>query len=224
MKAPCAPELTALEDRFVLEVREVVIGGRRWRLDRPRSADDLINEADFALDERLPYWADLWPSAVALATVVSALQGDGRRAVEFGCGLGLPTLAAANAGFDVTATDYYEDALRFARRNAVGNLGRDIATRLVDWCSFPADLGRFDLVLASDVLYERRYAPLVARSVVHSLAPGGVALVADPGRAALEGFLRECVALGARVGEHRAVGHVDGTATLAITIHEVRLG
>lgn len=224
MKAPCAPELTSLEDRFVLDVREVAVGGRTWHLDRPRSADDLINEADFALDERLPYWADLWPSAVALATVVSALQGAGRRAVEFGCGLGLPTLAAANAGFDVTATDYYEDALRFARRNAVGNLGRDIATRLVDWCAFPADLGRFDLVLASDVLYERRYAPLVAQAVVRSLAPHGVALVADPGRTALEGFLDACVALGARVGEHQAARHDHGGARRTITIHEVRLG
>lgn len=224
MSALLAPELTLLEERFVLDAREVVIGSRRWHLDRPRSSDDLINEADFELDERLPYWADLWPSAIALATVVSALQGSGRRAVEFGCGLGLPTLAAANAGFDVTATDYYEDALRFARRNAVGNLGRDIATRLVDWCAFPDDLGRFDLVLASDVLYERRYAPLVARAVVHSLAPDGVALVADPGRAALGGFLDECVALGARVGEHHSAGHDNVSAKRTITIHEVRLG
>lgn len=224
MKAPLAPELAALEDQFVLDVREVAIDGRWWRLDRPRSSDDLINDADFGKDERLPYWADLWPSAVVLASTVGALQGDGRRSVELGCGLGLPTLAAANAGFDVTATDYYEDALRFSRRNAVSNLGRDIATRLVDWCAFPDDLGRFDLVLASDVLYERRYAPVVAQAVLRSLAPDGVALVADPGRAALEGFLAECVALGARVGEHRTAGHVDGTAKVTITIHEVRLG
>jgi predicted nicotinamide N-methyase len=224
VRAPLAPELAALEDQFVLDVREVTIGGRCWRLDRPRSADDLINAADFEKDERLPYWADLWPSAIVLATEVSALQGNGRRAVELGCGLGLPALAAAQAGFDVTATDYYEDALRFARRNAVSNLGRDIATRLVDWGAFPVDLGCFDLVLASDVLYERRYAPLVAHAVVRSLAPDGVALVADPGRAALKGFLAECVALGARVGEHRAAGHEDGTAKMTITIHEVRLG
>lgn len=171
-----------------------------------------------------PELASLEDRFVLLATAVSALRGDGRRAVELGCGLGLPTLAAANAGFDVTATDYYEDALRFARRNAVSNLGRDIATRLVDWFAFPVDLGRFDLVLASDVLYERRHASLMARAVVQSLAPDGVALVADPGRAALADFLAECVALGAQVGEHRVAGFEDGTARVTITIHEVRLG
>jgi predicted nicotinamide N-methyase len=106
----------------------------------------------------------------------------------------------------------------------MGNLGRDIDTRLVDWSAFPVDLGRFDLVLASDVLYERRHAPLVARAVMQSLAPDGVALVADPGRAALDEFLRECVALGARVGGHHAAGHDDATAKVTITIHEVRLG
>ncbi len=224
MSLPFAPELAALGDRFVLDTREVVIAGRTWQLDHPRSAEDLISEADFEHDERLPYWADLWPSAIVLATEVSGLPGAGLRALELGCGLGLPALAAANAGFSVTATDYYEDALRFARRNAVRNLGRDLATRLVDWRALPDDLGRFDLVLAADVLYERPYAPLVARAVLQSLAPGGVALVADPGRVALEGFRDECLACGAQLSVRRAVWHEDGTAKHTITIHEVRLG
>jgi predicted nicotinamide N-methyase len=221
---PIAPDLALIDDRFALDEREVWIGDRVWRLARPPSVDDLIDEADFERDERLPYWADLWPSAIALATAVSAREGAGGRALELGCGLGLPALVAANTGFDVTATDYYEDALRFARRNAARNLGRDITTRLVDWSAFPGDLGRFDLVLASDVLYERRNASLVAQAVVRSLAPGGVALIADPGRAALGCFRDACVALGARVSEHSAAKREERITDPAITIHEVRLG
>lgn len=224
MNAPLAPELAALDDRFVLDVRAVVIGGRRWRLERPRSVDDLISQSDFERDERLPYWADLWPSAVVLAEEVNGFPGAGLRAIELGCGLGLPSLIAANAGFATTATDYYEDALRFAQRNAVHNLGREIATRLVDWTAMPADVGRFDLVLAADVLYERRYAPLVARAVVQSLAEGGLALIADPGRRALDGFRDACVALGARVCVRRAVPQGHGAKEMTITIHQVRLG
>lgn len=224
MNSPLAPDLALLGDRFVLEDREVWIANRLWRLHRPRSVDDLINEADFERDERLPYWADLWPSAIALATAVSAREGAGGQALELGCGLGLPALVAASTGFDVTATDYYEDALRFARRNAVRNLGRDITTRLVDWSAFPADLGRFDLVLASDVLYERRSASLVAQAVVRSLAPDGVALIADPGRKALGCFRDECVALGGRVGEQRDARHGECSTRREITIYEVRLG
>ncbi len=224
MSAPLAPELAALDHRFVLQAREVAAGGRLWRLEMPRSAEDLISEADFAHDERLPYWADLWPSGIVLANEVSALAGGGRRAIEFGAGIGLPSLAAAAAGFDVTVTDYYADALLFARRNAADNLGRDVATALVDWRVLPASMGRFDLVLAADVLYERPYAPLVARAVVGALAPDGVALIADPGRVALQACLAECAALGAVVRERCAVRHEDGVTKHTITIHEVRLG
>lgn len=224
MSTALPSELAALDDRFVLEPREITLGAQAWTLDRPRSAEDLINEADFEHDERLPYWADLWPSAIVLAGAVLALDGRGQRAIELGCGLGLPSLAAAVAGHDVTATDYYEDALLFARRNVRRNTGRDIATRLVDWRALPADLGTFDLVLAADVLYERPYAPLVARAVVAALAPDGVALVADPGRVALAGFVEECVALGAQVRPRPGVRHEEGAARHTITIHEVRLG
>jgi predicted nicotinamide N-methyase len=201
-----------------------MVGARTFRLSMPRSAEDLINEADFEHDERLPYWADLWPSAIVLAREVAALDGAGQSALEFGSGLGLPSLAAASAGFAVTVTDYYDDALLFARRNAVENLGVDVATAHVDWRSLPSDLGRFDLVMAADVLYERPYAPLVARAVVGALAPGGMALIADPGRVALNACLDECRTLGATVHERQSVRHEDGAAKHTITIYEVRLG
>jgi predicted nicotinamide N-methyase len=219
-----SPELAALGERFVLRSRTLLVGAQQWTLEMPRSAEDLISEDDFAHDERLPYWADLWPSAIVLARAVAALDGRNRTAIELGAGLGLPSLAAMDAGFAVTATDYYADALLFARRNAAGALGRDLATALVDWRAMPDDLGRFDLVLAADVLYERPYAPLVARAVLGLLAPNGVAWIADPGRVALEACLAECRALGAVVRTHDVVPHEDGAAKHTITIHEVRLG
>ena len=218
-------ELAALDDRFVLQTKSIVFGGRDWTLVMPRSAEDLISEVDFARDERLPYWADLWASAIVLAREVSSLDGEPpRTSIEFGAGLGLTSLAATLRGVRAVVTDYYDDALLFARRNAVANLGRDLTTRMVDWRALPDDLGRFDLVLAADVLYERPYAPLVARAVTGAIAPGGRALIADPGRVALRDCLAECEALGARVSERCAVPHEDGAARHTITIYEVRLG
>ena len=76
MTPPLPPELGALDDRFVIRTREVDIGGRMWRLELPHSAEDLISEDDFGRDERLPYWADLWPSAIVLAREVSALREE----------------------------------------------------------------------------------------------------------------------------------------------------
>src|SRR5437763_15437922 len=81
----------------------------------PANADDLINEEDFIRDERLPYWADLWPSARTLARAMVEEQGRGGRLLELGCGSGLVSVAAAIAGFKVTATDYYDDALLFTQ-------------------------------------------------------------------------------------------------------------
>lgn len=216
-----APELQALDRRFVLAHVSVTVGDGEISLETPRSADELINEIDFEHDERLPYWADVWPSSTALAAVVAKLDGAGKRALELGCGLGLVTIGALRAGFDVLATDYYEDALLFARRNGLSATGREPHTRHVDWRSFPTDLGAFDLVLASDVLYEREYATLVADAIVASLAPGGVALVADPGRVALLSFVTACEQRGCNVGIRTRVPWTDGTAKQTITIHEI---
>lgn len=222
MSSELSDALAALDQRFVLATVEVALAGGLVTLERPRSADDLISEADFVRDERLPYWADLWPSSTALAGVVAALDGRGRRALELGCGLGLVTIAALRAGFDVLATDYYEDALLFARRNALRATGREPATRLVDWRALPRELGPFDLVLASDVLYERPYATLVADAIVATLSPGGVALIADPGRVAVLAFLSACEARGCTVSVRAKVPWADASAKQTITIHEVR--
>lgn len=185
-----------LERRFRTSTRQVQLGGLDVTLLSPANADDLISEDDYVMDERLPYWADLWPSAQVLAEEVRTLRLRGERVLELGCGLGLVAIGAALAGADVTATDYYEDALQFAQLNVFEATGRTIATRMVNWVEMPKDLGRFDLVLASDVLYEHRYAPLVANAIAATLVRGGEAIVADPGRIAVESFLDECRARG----------------------------
>ncbi len=120
------------------------------------------------------------------------------------------------------ATDYYDDALLFARRNARRVIGHEPATRLVDWRALPRDLGRFALVLASDVLYEREYATLVADALAATLAPGGVALVADPGRVAVLAFVTACEQHGCTVTIRARVPWSEGAAHQTITIHEVR--
>ena len=235
MTIPLPADLAALDDRFVLSTVDVTVGGRTVHLEKPRNADDLISEADFVHDERLPYWADLWPAAVVLAEHLlreRALLGaapDGARALELGCGLGLVTLAAQLAGYAATGTDYYEDALRFTARNTLRHTGEAPAVRLVDWRALPTDLGQYDLVLAADVLYERAYAAYVADAIARTTAPSGRALVADQGRVALEAFLEEAAARGLVMQvvhrERRAVvpAAPDGsTPHHVITIYELR--
>lgn len=200
----------------------VVLPGGAVVLEHPRSAEDLISESEFADDERLPYWAEVWPSSHALARVVADLAPGGGRVIELGCGVGLVTIAAMRAGFDVLATDYYEDALRFTRRNAQNARVSMPSTRVVDWRAFPADLGTFDLVLASDVLYERPYAELLAQVVLQCLSPSGMGLVADPGRAALPQFIEACERIGGSVRERSLLPYEEGAIRQSIRILEVR--
>lgn len=210
-----------LERRFRTTTRTVQLGGVDVDLLSPANADELISEDDYVMDERLPYWADLWPSAQILAGEVRTMRLAGQRVLELGCGMGLVAIAAAMAGADVTATDYYEDAILFAKLNAADATGRTIATRMVDWSKMPADLGKFDVVLASDVLYEPRYAAMVAGAIAATLARGGEAIVADPGRIALPNFREECASIGlTTAGDARPYAEADIRQT--ITLWKVR--
>ena len=194
------PRLAAeLTERFHPRPRAVMVGSRTIELLLPPSVDDLISEEEFAIDERLPYWAEIWPAARALAAVLAEERGNGRTLLELGCGAGLVAVAACQAGFEVTATDYYQPALDFTRLNAWRAAGVEPRTRVVDWRNLPRDLGRFDMVVAADVLYEKGYLQLVAGAFARCLAPSGVGLMADPQRQAAEGFADACRRAGLRV-------------------------
>ena len=210
-----------LARRFRTATRELEIGGRIVELLMPANADDLIREDDFVRDERLPYWADVWPSARILADELAVMRLAGQRVLELGCGLGVVAIGATLGGAEVTATDYYDDALEFAALNVAEATGRTIATRMVNWVDLPRDLGRFDIVLASDVLYEHRYASLVANAIAATLVRGGEAIVADPGRIALQEFLDECDALGL-THESDPRPFVDGEIRQTVTLWKVR--
>jgi predicted nicotinamide N-methyase len=159
------------------------------RIQQPEEAAELPDDAAVEWAPIAPYWAVLWRSGVALARELDGAALDGLRVVELGCGLGLPSIAAARAGASVLATDADPEALELLARNARAN-GVSVETAQADWAN-PGELverGPFDLALAADVLYERasvaQLLPLLPR-----LAPE--ARVADPGRPAADAFLEE---------------------------------
>jgi predicted nicotinamide N-methyase len=157
------------------------------RVLQPEEVAELPDSGPVEWAPIAPYWAVLWRSGVALARELDGGALRGRRVVELGCGLAVPSLTAARAGAEVLATDSSAEALELVARNAREN-GVRVETEAVDWAD-PDDLvsrGPFDLVLAADVLYERAsVAPLL--SLLPRLAPE--AWIADPGRPAAEAFL-----------------------------------
>jgi len=211
----------ALEKRFDTVIEDVPIADRTFSILRPRKSDDLIREEDFVEDERLPYWADIWPASIILAEQILSRNGHGRRLLELGCGVGLVTTAAMASGHEVVATDYYTDALAFTRANAFRNLGKSPAARMMNWRSFPADARGFDKVIASDVLYETEYAKILPAVLMGALSLHGVALIADPGRVATPEFLEKCESVGLEVLGKETLPYSVGEINQQIDVYEL---
>lgn len=131
----------------------------------------------------IPYYAELWPSATALARYLLQTVKDlaGTFIIELGCGLGLPSLVAARKGARVLATDFHPHNEQFLRRNIQLNNITSIEYLRLNWAAPPKDL-QADLIIGSDLLYEERnIAPLVHCADV-LCAACGVIILADPGR------------------------------------------
>jgi predicted nicotinamide N-methyase len=173
-----------LED-FVTQLIDLPSG--ELRLLQPEESAELPDVGPIEWAPIAPYWSVLWRSGVALAREVDRVGLRGMRVAELGCGLAVPSLAAARGGADVLATDACPEALALAERNARQNhVG--VETAAVDWADPDALLARapFDLVLAADVLYESANVDLLL-TLLPRLAPE--VWLADPGRPAADVFL-----------------------------------
>jgi predicted nicotinamide N-methyase len=163
------------------------------------------------VDERIPYWADLWPSAIALSRYLirEALVAPGMDVLEIGCGLALPGIVAGRLSGRVTLSDYLEEALLLARHNWKQNLEAKAVFRRMDWRN-PDPALAADLVLASDVAYElRAFEPLVG-AFQALCRPGGSIVVSEPNRAIARSFLDELQLEGFAKQHAFVTGRYDG--------------
>ncbi len=190
-----------LEDSYRLVDAGFPFGEEKIVLARVADIDELIDRItpeQFAVDERIPYWAVPWRSAVALSRHIAAHPEEvaGREVLDMGCGLGLQGIAAAIMGARVTFADYEPHALLFAEYNALRNLPPAAALlskfELLDWRDKPAR--QWDVILAADLLYEERSVEPFLAFVERALRGKGLLLNADPGRAVAESFLGRLMA------------------------------
>lgn len=176
---------------------QVIFRGRTFLIERPADSDRLLDHpavrAELAARDYLPYWTDLWPAARMLAKwLVEQPWPAGLHALEVGCGLGLPGIAALSVGMRVTFSDYDATALVFAARNARLNGLTNFDTLHMDWNHPPEGL-RVPLMLASDLIYEPRNVPPLVALIRRVLAPGGECLLTDQDRIPA-GLLKELLA------------------------------
>lgn len=170
----------------------------------PDAPLDAMTEAELeASDERMPYFASLWPSGDSLAEFLLGVEDlCGYRALDLGCGVGAQGLALAWGGAEVTFLDWESRALELVAHSARA-LELELGGCVVgDWRTYePAR--PFEIVLGADLLYEARNVPAVHRALGELLAPGGAAWIADPGRDGLEPFIAGLSAAGLHLTQRR---------------------
>lgn len=146
-------------------------------------------------------FGQLWPASRALARKMSKTAIEDRRILEIGCGLGLSSLVLQRRGADITASDYHPLAESFLDYNATLNRLPRIAYHDLPW-ELPAPaLGRFDLIIGSDILYERDHADILARLIQRHALPRSEVIITCPGRGYRGRFSRALKAQGYRLTE-----------------------
>lgn len=143
-----------------------------------------------------PLFGIVWPSAVILARLMVDYDIKGKRILEVGCGIGLASLVLNQRAADIAATDYHPEVDLFLRRNAELNGGAPIKFVRTGWADEASELGEFDLIIGSDLLYEAEHVELLAGFIHrHANAQCEVVLV-DPGRGNHARFSKRMIALG----------------------------
>lgn len=141
-------------------------------------------------EDLCPYFGILWPAAEALAIYLNDHPEIVRNktVLELGCGLGYPSIVASHLGGKVLATDFHPDVEEYFKRNCRHSVVQCDYQRL-NWREDRSDLGLYDVVMGSDVLYESKHPSEVAQGLAKFLAPGGTIILSDPGRSYLQQFV-----------------------------------
>ena len=166
-----------------------------------------------------PLFGLLWPSGQVLAHAMQSFELDGKRILELGCGLALASLVIHRRGGDVTASDCHPLTETFLKENLRLNHLPPMKYRTGHWGQGVSDIGRFDLIIASDVLYDRNQPQALSAFIdLHSCATVEVVIV-DPDRGNISGFNRRMAGLGYTHHQSRISCLPDGETVYKGRVH-----
>jgi predicted nicotinamide N-methyase len=160
-------------------------------LDPQGEADALgISSANWAL------FGVVWDSSQVLANFIADFDIAGKRILEVGCGMALSSHLLNQRNADISATDYHPETEGFLRRNTTLNDGRAIPYTRTNWADHDSGLGRFDLIIGSDILYEADHSALLADFIDRHANATSEVLIVDPGRKQHARFSKRMVKCG----------------------------
>lgn len=199
---------------YAVQIVPLRIGGSDYRIralsDRQQFADPHGDAERAGISSASwPLFGQVWPAGIVLAEAASAMPIEGRRILEFGCGLALTSLVLQRRSADITASDHHPLVEDFLCENAALNDLPQVRYRDAPWADEDASLGRYDLMLGGDVLYEREHVPLLAGFLERHAEPVAEIVVADPGRGHGNALSRALALQGYAIDEQRLGFGVD---------------
>jgi predicted nicotinamide N-methyase len=142
------------------------------------------------LDERIPYWTELWPAAMALSEFIAENESmfKDKSAIELGSGLALPSIVASQFVSTILISDYLEDALIYAKKNVTLNKIENAHFKLLDWRELSNNF-KYDIILASDIAYEKRFFSQIPEALKKLMHQESIVLLSEPGRVFAKEFI-----------------------------------
>jgi 2-polyprenyl-3-methyl-5-hydroxy-6-metoxy-1,4-benzoquinol methylase len=169
----------------------------RSLLDRQQFHDPLGTAAAAGISSASwPLFGMVWPSARMLANTMQTQEIVDKRILEVGCGLGLASLVLQRRLGDITASDRHPLTQLFLNENARINSLPMVKYQTGQWDRINPALGRFDLIIASDVLYERSHPEMLAGFLDQHAQEDATIIVVDPDRGNRNAFTRAMQHLG----------------------------
>lgn len=192
----------------------------RSLLDRQQYHDPL-GAAELAgiSSAQWPLFGLLWPSGQVLAHAMQSFELDGKRILELGCGLALASLVIHRRGGDVTASDCHPLTETFLKENLRLNHLPPMKYRAGNWGAGESDIGRFDLIIASDVLYDRDQPQALSAFIDRHACATVEVVIVDPDRGNISGFNRRMTGLGYTHHQSRISCLPDGKTAYKGRVH-----
>lgn len=179
--------------------------------DNQEFSDDDGTAADLGISSaNWPLFGIIWPSGEVLADVMAAFDFKGKRILEVGCGIALASLILNHRRADITATDYHPGAEDFLNKNTQLNKDQLIPFVRTGWSDAISDLGLFDVIIGSDLLYESEHVELLAGFIHQHAASECEVILIDPGRGHHAKFSKKMVSLGYSHSQTKTQVHIQG--------------
>lgn len=138
----------------------------------------------------------VWDSSQVLANYMLDQALQGKRILEVGCGVGLTSLMLNQRELDITATDHHPEAEQMLKRNTRLNNGPVIPFVRMAWDEIDCSLGEFDVIVGSDLLYDRRHLQTLALFIERHARRQSEIVIVDPGRGECARFGKLLTGLG----------------------------